>query len=57
VQSGTVTNNVRFARSPDRKFAIDLDTYYYWVQIDDVTNTPVTAQTVRATVGVFLIRS
>jgi hypothetical protein len=57
VQSGPTTNNVRFARSPDRELAIDLNTYYYWVQVDDETSVPATAQTVRATLGVSLVRS
>lgn len=56
VQGGTVTNNIRFSDSSRKKFAIDLDTYFYWVQIDDFAKSPVTPQTVKATLGVSLIR-
>jgi hypothetical protein len=27
-------------KSGEKKFAIDPDTYYYWVQVDDVTESP-----------------
>jgi hypothetical protein len=57
VQSGQVTNNVRTAISDEEKFAIDLDSYFYWVQVDDVEHTPFTRETVKATVGVSLVRT
>jgi hypothetical protein len=56
VQRDPVKNNVRFTDSDRKKLAIDLDTYYYWVQVDDNQATPVTTETVKATVGVSLIR-
>ena len=56
VQAGTVTNNVRFSDSDQKRFAVDLGEYYYWVQIDDTDSTPATPETVKATIGVALIR-
>jgi len=56
VQRGTVSNNVRFTDSPIKRFAVDLDKHYYWVQVDDFEQSPVTAKTVKATVGVSLVR-
>ncbi|MGH8524466.1 MAG: hypothetical protein ACREXY_09690 [Gammaproteobacteria bacterium] len=53
VQSQGVQNNVRSATSTFERFAIDLDTHYYWVQVNDVTETP---QEVRSTLGVSLAR-
>jgi hypothetical protein len=35
---------------------VDLDEFYYWVQVTDENNTPVTSDTVYATLGVALIR-
>lgn len=56
VQGGTVSNNIRASSSEAKVFAVDLDEYYYWVQLDDVAENPVTAEAVKATLGVSLVR-
>ena len=56
VQGGSVSNNIRFSDSASNRFALDLDADFYWVQVDDVEQTPITSQTIKATLGVSLIR-
>ncbi len=56
VQGGSVQNNIRFSDSPPKSMNVDLDEFYYWVQVTDENNAPVTSDTVYATLGVALIR-
>jgi hypothetical protein len=56
VQRGPVQNNIRITDSDAKKFELDLDTYYYWVQVNDVSPQPATSTTVKAVLGVGLGR-
>ena len=56
VQAGPVQNNIRFSDSPVTSMKVDLDEHYYWVQVTDVNQTPATAASVDAVLGVGLIR-
>lgn len=56
VQGGPVQNNVRFSDSSVKTFAVDLNEHYYWVQVTNVNQSPATANTVDAVLGVGLIR-
>lgn len=53
---GTIQNNIRFTDSSAKRLTIDLNHYYYWVQVDSYLKTPATDQTVLATLGVSLVR-
>jgi hypothetical protein len=57
VQGGSVQNNVRFSDSPTKSLKVDLDEFYYWVQVTDVNESPATSDSVDAVLGVGLIRS
>jgi len=56
VQSGSVQNNIRFSDSPTKSMKLDLDEFYYWVQVTDVNRTPAARDSVDAVLGVGLIR-
>jgi hypothetical protein len=56
VQAGSVENNVRFSDSPVKSMKVDLDKFYYWVQVSNANNIPATSDTVDAVLGVGLIR-
>ncbi len=57
VQAGPVQNNIRVSDSPAKNMKIDLNEFFYWVQVTDVNQTPATPDSVDAVLGVGLIRA
>lgn len=56
VQTGTAIV-VRHADSDPKMMKVDLDEFYYWVQVTNKIDTPMTDDIVDAVLGVGLIRS
>lgn len=48
-------DNVWYVDSPGRDLDFDLENFYYWVQVTDTNDSPATAETVDAVLGVSLI--
>ena len=56
VQGGSDEDNVRFSDSEGKQLEVDLDAFYYWVQVTDVNTSPATSTSVDAVLGVGLLR-
>ncbi|MCX2678968.1 hypothetical protein OOZ15_03360 [Galbibacter sp. EGI 63066] len=56
VQIDPVQNNIRFSDSNVENLKIDLDKFYYWIQVTDSNASPATKDSVDAVLGVSIVR-